>query len=45
MRYIIIDKGKLRLFKRVYIISIPFYWIYCVINKYKLSIFERSDLN
>lgn len=44
-RYVIIDKGKMSIFKKVHLFLIPFYWLLCLINGDKLMIFERSDLN
>lgn len=44
-RYIIIEKGKISVFKKCIIFAIPLYWLYCKINGYKLMLFERSDLN
>ena len=45
IKYIIIDKGKMCVLKKVYIFQIPFYWIYCKLNGYKLMLFERRDLS
>ena len=45
IKYIIIDTGKMCILKKVYIIEIPFYWIYCKIKNYKLLMYERRDLS
>ena len=45
IKYIILDTGKMCILKKVFIFTIPFYWIYCKIKGYKLNIYERSDLN
>lgn len=45
IKYILIDTGKCCILQKVFILQIPFFWIYCKIKGYKLSIFERRDLN
>ena len=45
IKYIIIDKETMCTLKRVFVFSIPFYWIYCKIKGYTLLIYERRDLD
>ena len=45
IKYIIIDTGTMCILKRVFIFTIPFYWIYCKIKGYQLLIYERRDLD
>ena len=45
IKYIIIDTGTMSILRKVFILTIPAYWIYCKIKGYELLIYERRDLD
>ena len=44
-RYVLIRKGDTKYFNIYNIFVIPFIYMYCKLKRYKIYVYERSDLN